>query len=95
MSHGNAERLAAFYVVLLETHLETGNGYFIKNCSMHSPFVNFNTNYLILYNFKHDCNIGNIIIYSELNNSYHVLGTLIKGTLKNMFQYGSSYRNFL
>lgn len=95
MSHGNAERLAAFYVILLETRLEADNGYFIKIVPCISPFVNFNMNYLLLYNSKHDCNIKNIIIYSELNNSYHVLGTLIKGTLNNMFQCGSSYRNFL
>lgn len=96
MSHGVAERLAPFYVILLETHLEAENRFFfLEIAPCIPPFVNFNINYLILYNCKHDCNIKNIIIYSELNNSYHVLGTLIKGTLNNMSQCGSSYRNFL
>lgn len=95
MSHGNAERLAEFYVILLEPHLETDNGYFIEIAPCIPSFVNFNMNYLLLYNSKHGCNIKNIIIYSELNNSYHVPGTLIKGTLNNMLQCGSNYRNFL
>lgn len=45
MSHGNAERLAAFYVILLETRLEADNGYFIKIVPCIPPFVNFNMNY--------------------------------------------------